>query len=146
MKWTSWVERLIGRCPVDHHVGEVVVVLDLGPLAEVLGVVDGQMVDVEPAEEEVVGLVVHPVRGRARRSHRPTGSCSTAGRVAAEATPPLVRIPSISRFCRRAAGWTGMPGRTAPVVPSRSGSDLRLTATDHDQSNAPVLTVAVARW
>jgi len=53
--------RLIGRGPVDHHVGEVVVVLELGALAEVLGIVHGQVVDAKHGEQHVVGVVVHAV-------------------------------------------------------------------------------------
>jgi hypothetical protein len=47
---------------MHHHVHESVEVLDLRALAELLGVVEGQSVDVEDVGQQVVRLVIDPVQ------------------------------------------------------------------------------------
>ena len=52
---------LVGGRPVGHHVHEAVVVLELGALAELLGVLDRELVDFDVLEQQVGGFVVDPV-------------------------------------------------------------------------------------
>ena len=52
---------VVGRGTVDDDEDEVVVVVDLRPLAELLGVLDGQRVELEDVAEDLEVLVVRLV-------------------------------------------------------------------------------------
>ena len=103
----SIVASLARDGAVDDEVGEVIEFVDLRTLSEVLGVLDGQGMEVEGVGEQVLGLVVHaveiePERSlRTRRGRRPPPSSPVVR------APLTTSVPCMKRFC---SAKTCLPG------------------------------------
>ena len=109
---------VVGNCAVDDEEDVVVVVVDLGALSELLGVLDGERVELEDVAEDLVVVCASGWSMSSQKKESPARSFSTFSRLRCISSLPrswmTVHMFGAVRVCSEA----DPSGACSPVVPA----------------------------